>query len=750
MRNLLLVLISLVLIAGASLACPSEPEPAPVEPSLPRTGAWVDEVIITMEGDRQAAVLNMRSGVTDIYDPLHTIYYDSGGWRDYLEFIEQVREHPEVDYVLNYGSYRDLRFNTYRDAQTKEPFFDDGRLNPFAIPEIREAMNWLIDRHHIVDEYQGGIGSPKWTALGTQYPDHRVRYPHIVAAIEAYYTHDPEKAAGIIGAEMEKLGAEVVDGKWQYQDEPVEIIVLIRAELPPFPAAGHYVADLMEGLGFAVVRLVLSGSEASQIWVHTHPGQGAFHIYTGGWGTTMISRDQGSIFDQMYTHRLMPIPLWGVLEEQLEEFPTLRDASGRLRFLEFTAMEEREELFATVLWEAMRFSNCIWITDFALVSLLRHDVGLAVDANLGALCPMWAYTVHFQSAGEPVAVGTLRVEMAEMLRGPWNPVAGSSARVDRFAGNWALGDRGTLPDTRDGLCWPQRIERAEVYVEQGLPVDISHDWLTLEHVLEIEVPLDAWGDWDARTQEFLTVQDRFGSGGATARTKSVSYYPKEIFQIPLHDGSTLSMGDFILYTILQFDRAKPASAIYDDSAVGAYNSLMSHFKGVKFVTDNPDYGLIVEYYSDQWQLDAELMVNTMFPYYAEGPGMWHTISLGIRAEQDGALAFSQAKANMLGVEWISFVTGPSLPFLRSYLTSAKATNYIPYAPTMGLYVSQAEAVERWSNLEEWYADKGHVWVGSGPFYLESVDTTAKIIHLKRFSEHPDPSDKWLFLLEPLP
>ena len=130
--------------------------------------------------------------------------------------------------------------------------------------------------------------------------------------------------------------------------------------------------------------------------------------------------------------------------------------------------------------------------------------------------------------------------------------------------------------------------------------------------------------------------------------------------------------------------------------------------------------------------------------------MYKRQALGIRAEEDGALAFSQAKSSALGVEWMSFIAGPSLPFLRSYLTSAKATNYIPYEPTMGLYVTGTEASERWSNLEGWYADKGHFWVASGPFYLESADATEKVIHLKRFEDYPDPMDRWLFLLEPPP
>jgi peptide/nickel transport system substrate-binding protein len=185
---------------------------------------------------------------------------------------------------------------------------------------------------------------------------------------------------------------------------------------------------------------------------------------------------------------------------------------------------------------------------------------------------------------------------------------------------------------------------------------------------------------------------------------------------------------------------------------------------VRFITDDPDYGLIVETYSDfrgtagsEALIDAELCVATWFPGYDQNPsdpyeyssGFWHAAALGIKAEEDGLMAFSQPKADALGVEWMNYIHGPSLSILESYLDSAKAANYTPYEPTMGLYVTEAEAAERWNNLEQWYADKGHFWVGSGPFYLESADTIRKTVHLKRFEGYPDLMDRWLFLLEPL-
>jgi len=94
------------------------------------------------------------------------------------------------------------------------------------------------------------------------------------------------------------------------------------------------------------------------------------------------------------------------------------------------------------------------------------------------------------------------------------------------------------------------------------------------------------------------------------------------------------------------------------------------------------------------------------------------------------------------------VAGPSLEILKKYLDEAIATNYIPYEPTLGQYVTVEEAATRYANLKAWYEKVGHFWVGSGPFYLAEVRPVEKILVLKRFENYPDPAEKWLRFAEP--
>jgi peptide/nickel transport system substrate-binding protein len=424
-------------------------------------------------------------------------------------------------------------------------------------------------------------------------------------------------------------------------------------------------------------------------------------------------------------------------------------------------MEERAELFEEAVPMSMEDSVRIFLDDRASYCPLRRNIAVASDAYGGISGSwVWGLTVHFQDEGYvpllPAWDGgsetlTIKMALSDLLIQPWNCIAGSNWVFDQVPIR-ATGDMGLEYDTRDGLAWPHVIEKAEVTVLEGLPVDINpghESWLTLHRASSIPVPATAWADWDAVAKNWTPA-----GTGKTAKTKTVVYYPKGTFGRPLHDGSTLSAGDFLLYAIMTFDRAKKDSDIYDPSYVPAFEAFMDHFKGVEFKFDDPDYDLIVTTYDDQWYMDAELIArgNSWFPATQYGPFVWHNIALGILAETDLRLAFSHDKATEEKIEWLSFISGPSLGILQGYLdrvlnSGDELYGYVPYESFLGTYITGAEALQRYQNLQAWKTAKGHFWVASGPFYLESVDTTGKVVHLKAFTAYPDDGSKWLFLVD---
>ncbi|HHY09383.1 MAG TPA: ABC transporter substrate-binding protein, partial [Firmicutes bacterium] len=175
---------------------------------LARKGPWVDEIVVIEEPSDAAAISRLEVRDIDVY--AYTVSNP--------EIFERVLDNPDLDYQISFGSYNELTFNPVGPV-----FPGTGKLNPFAVPKIREAMNILIDREHIAQEIYGGMAVPKFFPITAAFPDY-ARYAEVARVLELKYAHDPVLADEIISAEMQKIGAIRLLGKWMYEGEPVEII----------------------------------------------------------------------------------------------------------------------------------------------------------------------------------------------------------------------------------------------------------------------------------------------------------------------------------------------------------------------------------------------------------------------------------------------------------------------------------------------------------------------------------------------
>ncbi|HHY15056.1 MAG TPA: ABC transporter substrate-binding protein [Firmicutes bacterium] len=687
-----------------------------------RKATWVDEVIIVEEPSVTTAVSRLQAGDLDVYTstssepvPFATILAD-----------------PNLDYYQTFGSYSELTFNPVG------PTFTDGRLNPFGIMRIREASNLIIDRDYIAQELYGGLALPKYNMLNNAYVDYS-RVVETARALEQKYAYNFEEGKRIITEEMLNAGAELVNGKWHYNGEPIEILILARSEDQRMDV-GDYFAEQMEKCGFVATVDYRSGAEASPIWMMGDPWEGKWHVYTGGWGAGAVYRDQGHIFDQMYTRRTMSQPLW----QALEPIPELDEISEKLYYKRFTTMEERKELYSRALELAFQDSPRIYTVDQISYVPRRADVSVASDLAQGvSSTALWPSTLR---RGEEIG-GTITLGAQQVLVEPWNPVGGSNWTFDQLPIR-ATFDRGFISNPFTGNYMPHRIERVEVTVKEGLPVAKSpeSDWVTLEFVPEIEVPGDANLYWDPSVQRFITVEEKYPEG-LTVPRKSVIYYRDDIFEnVTWHDGSPYTIGDMMLPTVLSWDRGYEESPVFDPAEEASLKSAIDNARGWRILSEDP---FIYEVYSESWYIDAEQNLGDIFAvYYNYGTAPWHTLVLGMMAEMNGELAFTASKANTLDAEWLGYHSGPSLPILAKHLDKAIETNFLPYESFLSQYISEEEIALRYANAKKWYQDKGHFWIGNGPMYLEKAYPVEKMVHLKRYENYSEPADKWAMFDEP--
>jgi peptide/nickel transport system substrate-binding protein len=734
------------LLIGALVALPAcggppgeqqEEEEEPVRTG----GAWCDEIIVSQEVSGAAAILKIQEGTVHLY---------GHGLTD-QELFNTVADDPNLDYKQCLGGSRDFLYNCYG------PEFADGRLNPFSSAKLREATQWLLDRDYAADEVLGGQGVPLYTQLAPGGAE-ATRYKELVDGVIEYYSYNPTKAFDVIAAEMANLGATLVDDKWHYNGEPVVLNQIIRTDLAPYPELGDYFADQLESVGkFTVERLYRASSE---VWTTAillgDVTQGVWNIYGGGWGMPAVFRTEVHSWAQFNTHVVMGWgPPWTHLEPlmALPEWSDMFQAIMDLRNTAFNTMEEREDMVELVLTTVRQFANSIWSVAITEFYPYTTDIDLVLD-KCGGVSFQFPFTVHFvDDAGDPVLGGSLSIELPSILVQPINPVEGSAMTYDIMLSRDLTGDPDVMPHPQTGLYMPHAFERADVTIKSGLPVGISDEsadyWCTLSFEDEITVPDSAWADWDAENQVWLTAAERAlyeEDYTQTVNRKSVVYYPDDIFEKPLHDGSTLSLGDFMMSAIIAYDRGKEASAIFDETEKANVEQYLSQIKGWEITSTDP---LTITTWSDVYGLDAEHSLTTWWPGYGtyEEFAPWHTITVGVMAETDNQLCFTVGKAEELGVEWMDYTKGPSLPILKAQLDEAAAEEYIPYRPTLANYIQPLERQERWANLLNWYDEQGHFYVSSGAYYLEQVYPIQKIFVLKAFDDYPEPFDRYFFLLD---
>lgn len=712
-RNRLLMILGVVVAVGMILTACAPKNLSTVPGRQSGKGGYLDQIVFSVVDNTQA-VTQLQAGTIDVYA--------EGLAAADLPSIQQAN----LKYAAYNGLYYDIMYNP---AQCK----DTSKLNPFSDRKIREATNWLYDRNYLNQEIYAGGALPKWFAIQTQGPDY-ADLADTARALEVKYSYNLDKGKQVISDEMKTLGAtQDESGKWQFNGQPVKLIFLIRPDSDGTrKPIGDYVASQLEKAGFTVDRQYKKSSEAGPIWQKSDPVECQWNMYTAAWSSTVLSRDEKDMFQQMY----LPSSIQGLsvfLKNKVD--PAFQTLGDNLATGNFKTLDERKQMMVQAMPMALQDSLQVWLIDGKNFAPYKNNVVVTSDLAAGVEgSSIWPFTMKFDGQDG----GSMKIGVSDLFTEPFNPVAGDNWAWDQMTMR-ATGSQGTMPDPFTGLYWPLRIDHADVIAQTGLPIQKTLDWVNLKFQPTITVPSDAFVDWDAKNQKFITAGEKGGT--ITAKVETISYYPSNLFNtITWHDGSKFSVADVLMAAIMTFDRANKDSAIYDEQAVPNFQSFMTTFKGFRIAKTNP---LTIEYYTDSVAQDAEVEVTTMWPTYTfnnEAP--WDVIAIANAAEADGKLAYSGDKATAKSIEQTSFIGGPSLDVLSQYLDKAIADKTVPYANTLGKYISASQAVDRYTNLKNWYTVHKHFWLGTGPYFYDKIDTTAKNLVLGNYGRYPDKSDRW--------
>ncbi len=722
----------------ATPAAPAQPQQteapqateAPTQvPPTTRKGGWLDEIDFSVV-DSASAITQLKAGAIDIY---------AGGLSS--SDFPAIKD-AGLPYQTSNGLFYDLMFNP---AVLK----DANQLNPFSDRKIREAMNWLVDRNYINQEVYAGGGLAKFFPIQTNGPDY-ADLADTARSLESYYAYNPDKAKQVVTEEMTTLGATMgADGTWAFKGNPVTIIFLVRTDSDGTrKPIGDYVTKQLQSVGFKVDEQYKKSSEASPLVYGTDPVDGQWTIYTAAWSNSIINRDERNIFQEMFlnTSAQGSQPF---LSNKAD--PAFQKVGDDLYNGNFTDLAQRRQMMVDALKLSLQDSLQVWLIDGKNYIPYNSNVQVTADLAAGVEgAQMYPHTIRF--AGKEG--GALKWGEPDLFGEPWNPVQGSNWTFDH-AGYDATQSGAFVMDPFTGLVIPLNVKTAEVTVQTGLPVgkQETSTWLTFNTADTISVPTDAFVDWDVKTQKFITAGEA-DPNGLTAKIKSVVVYRPDLFDVvKWQDGTPLSVADFLMPMIMQFERANKASTIYDEASVPTFEQFKSTFKGFRITSTSP---LTIEYYHDSLQQDAELDVVPMWPgstgYWTStnyGEASWAVMAIGNMAEAAGELAYSPDKSDANKIERTNLIGGPSLDILAKHLDEAESQSLVPFAPTLGQYISADQAKTAYDNLKAWYTAHGHFWVGTGPYYLDKAFLTEKTLTLKHYDGYPDPADQFSTFGEPM-
>lgn len=582
----------------------------------------------------------------------------------------------------------------------------EGKLNPFALQTVRQAMQRLIDREFVAREIYQGQASPMYTNVASTDFDYLTIFDVIQQADLRY---DPEYARQQISDAMRGAGAELVDDVWHFNGQPVRLKFIMRVE-DERREVGDLIRITLQEAGFAVAANRQTFAPAIQTVYASDPAQFEWHLYTEGWGRGSPNRYDFGGINSFYAPWLGNMPGWKEVGFWHYENESLDELGEKLFKGDFADQAERDDIYREMTRIALDESVRIWIATVMNAFPIQADViGITQDLAAGPR-GLWSLRSAYQPGRDELTVGHLWVWTE---RTTWNPIGG-------------------LGDVYSSDIWRQLQDPAmwnDPFTGIPGPFRISYEVETAGPASTLAVPADAIM-WNADQGRWTQIGE-----GVTATSKVVYDYSK-YFQAPWHHGQPISMAD-VLYSIYQRHDLSynPDKARIETVIATTSRPFLETIKGYRVLDENQ-----IEAYVDFWHFEQNYIASYSIPSGLSSP--WELLyALDELVFNQRRAAYSDTAAGRYNVPWISLVLDRDARLVRKAMLDLRRTETVPMAvftlPSADgetRLVSREESVERYTAVLNWFDAKGHMVISNGPFTLERYDPPAQFAELTAFRD----------------
>ena len=733
--GIIVIIIIVGIIAGLVLVYkPTPPAPAP-PPAVTEKGPALDILRITIETSQEVGIGDVGAGKIDafIWDCSAKIWAGTS---------PELLANTKV--IKTSSGFWSLIFNPVYNTTLDLPIWYikwKGKwvFNPFAIREVRFAMNWVINRKYIVDTILAGSGAPMYGPVGpsdvayryfvdvykelglTPEGDFEWANETIQKAIEEYVD---DLAA--LGHTLERVPdpTSPVGWYWYFDGEPVTLRFYIRIE-DERKEEGLYIADLIEMLGFKVERVLADRRTCINTVYYGVVDDYVWNIYTEGWlSMTAYKYPEGSIA-QMYAAWVGFMPGWGDPSQWNYVNETIDNLTFRANVGGYTTEEEYWNLLKEAVKLGIQESVRIFVCEqWGYMPIYKDVYGYVYDATAGGWTRWFLITMdtptHEATVAEFSSTGAL-------FMSPWNPMYGFfdvySEVVWRVIHDYAY------------FTHPGTGEVIEVRAN-NTKVTIDYNFDPATGAISGNVPIDADAVfWNETSNEWEPVGE-----GLKAACK-VEY---KILLSKWHHGINMTLADVMYAIAMLYEWTSyegPGDPFFDWVLWLLYRiwGTLDYIKAFKFI--EPD--TIIVWADQVFPIDKMVTawMNSWFP----------TLPLEILAAMEQVVAF---KGNVTGTdwEWTPYTVGRenwldmlSPDFVKDVKAALKYMNETGYIP---MYVkgavSEEEMHKRYTAAIKWIEEKGHMIISNGPFYLEKYDPATFYLELRAFRDpsYPFTAQYW--------
>ena len=733
------VVVIVILVAGLSVALLWKPPAPPAPPQLykppkPPAGAGpVGTIYLSVRTTQEGGVTDVGYGTLDVF-----LWPVSGRIITTLppEVLANVKP------IRASTGYWSLIFNpVYNKTLAQQynlpvwPIIRTGGkeyFNPFAIREIRYAMNFLVSRKDIINLIIAGFGEPMYSPVMLSEPAGPI-FTGIYDELGLTPEGDLQAALKMINDSMtkwmeivnEKVGegtvtfekdpnapAGGVGGWWKFGGDYITVKFYIRIE-DERHEEGLHVADLIEMAGIKVERIEADRRTCIYTVYLTDPAAYEWNIYTEGWVSMTSYKYPEWAITQMYAPWLgwMPgiqVPGWWQYENDTLDELTLHAI--------FEATDETDywntlkEAVKVGIQESVRVFVCVTYEYFVVnkntVTALAYDIG-------GGLWSRWGLVTLMTTTG--TATIAEFSSAAALFMSAFNPVGGFEDVYSELV-RGVLHDPGMYTHPLTGEPIPVRVNYTDV--EKGT--------FTLPDTVLI---------YNSTAKKWVPASQT----GIKAATVKVTF--KYLFS-RWHHGIMMDMNDIKYWIAFMYDWATmdyEGDPFYDDAYASSILPYLETIAGWEFV----DEDTLVVYGNYSHPISDAVTAS----YYY----VWPDVPWEIGEIMAWTVAYGGPKSGnayswdgRAGTEWIDLLATTHCEDMLQWFGNFTATSYVPdYIKDS---VTWDEAKTRYETVKLFYNEYGHLYVGNGPFYLAEYDPDAIYMKLEAFwtdETYPFNATYWL-------